>query len=87
MAIHKSALKRMRQNEKRRVRNRHIKSTLKTHIKNYLKSIEDKDVESADVNLKATISCIDKAVSKGIIHKKNASRKKSRLTQKYNAIT
>ena len=87
MANHKSALKRMRQNERRRLRNRHVKSTMNTYIKSFLESIESGDGNTAKERLKDTISYIDKAATKGVIHKKNASRKISRLTRKYNALT
>ena len=87
MANHRSAVKRMIQSEKRRARNRHIKSTVKTHIKNYLKTIEGKNPETAQETLRETVSTINKAASKGAIHKRNASRKISRLTRKYNALS
>jgi len=87
LANHKSALKRMRQNEHRRMRNRHVKSTMKSHIKSFLESIESGDSNTAKDLLQSTISYIDKAATKGVIHKKNASRKISRLTRKYNALT
>lgn len=86
MAIHKSAIKRMRQNKKRMIRNRHIKSTMKTHIKDFLLSLEKKDPDDSRVKLKEAVIHIDKAASKGAIHKKNASRKISRLTKKLNSI-
>lgn len=87
MANHRSALKRILQSEKRRVRNRHVKSTVKTHIKNYLKTVAEKTPETAKETLKLTITTINKAASKGVIHKRNASRKISRLTRKYNALS
>ena len=87
MANHKSALKRMRQNEHRRLRNRHVKSTMKSHIKSFLESVESGDNNTAKERLKDTICYIDKAATKGVIHKKNASRKISRLTRKFNALT
>ena len=87
MANHRSAIKRMIQSERRRARNRHVKSTVKTHIKGYLKTIEGKNPETAQETLRHTISTINKAASKGVIHKRNASRKISRLTRKYNALS
>jgi small subunit ribosomal protein S20 len=75
----------MRQTEQRTQQNKHIKSTMKTHIKNYLKSLEEKDLENAHTQLRETVSFISKAASKGVIHKRNASRKISRLTRKYNS--
>jgi small subunit ribosomal protein S20 len=77
----------MIQGEKRRVRNRHVKSTVKTTIKSYLKTVEEKNPELAKASLTHTITTINKAASKGVIHKRNASRKISRLTRKYNALS
>jgi small subunit ribosomal protein S20 len=87
LANHRSAIKRMIQGEKRRVRNRHVKSTVKTHIKSYLKTLEENNPETVKETLKRTIITINKAASKGVIHKRNASRKISRLTRKYNALS
>jgi small subunit ribosomal protein S20 len=86
LANHKSAFKRIRQNEKRRLRNKHVKSTMKGCIKNFLKSIEDNNPETAKDNLHTAIVSIDSAASKGIIHKNNASRKISRLQKKFNTL-
>jgi small subunit ribosomal protein S20 len=77
----------MIQSEKRRARNRHVKSTVKTTIKSYLKTIGEKNPETSKDTLIKTISTINKAASKGVIHKRNASRKISRLTRKYNALS
>lgn len=83
MSIHKSAEKSLRKDIKRHKRNIHIKKTLKTLIS---KTIENaKNQENKDkVNklLKSTISSIDKAARKGIIHKNTAARKKSKLMKK-----
>lgn len=76
----------MRQSEKRRIRNRHVKSTMKGYIKKFLKSIEEKNVDAAKENLNTAIVSIDRAASKGVIHKSNASRKISRLQRKFNTI-
>ena len=87
MANHRSAIKRMIQSEKRRAKNRRVKSSVKTQVKSYLKTLEEKNPDTAREILQQTISTIDKAASKGIIHKRNASRKISRLTRKYNALS
>jgi small subunit ribosomal protein S20 len=87
LANHKSAIKRMLQGEKRHARNRHVKSTIKTHIKKYLKTVEEKNNDAALESLKSAESYIRKAAAKGVIHKRNASRKISRLTRKYNALS
>ena len=86
MAHHKSAKKRIRQDAKKRLRNRHIRSTLRTAIKNITQKIEEKDAEGSKELLTKTTSIIDKAVTKGVIHKNNAARRISRLTRKVNAL-
>ena len=86
MATHKSAEKRSRQNEKRRVRNTSVKSSIKTHVKAVLSVTETKDKKGSETALAAAIPAIAKAASKGIFHKKTASRKISRLTKKVNAL-
>ena len=86
MANHKSAIKQNRQNEKRRKRNVMIKTYLKTMTKRVRNASEIKDTKSADDALKKAISAFDKAASKGVIHKKTASRKISRLTKRVNSI-
>jgi small subunit ribosomal protein S20 len=78
----KSAIKRARQSEDRRLRNSHVKSTMKTYIKRVASAMENKDKESLDAVLKKTVSYINRAASKGVIHKNNAARKVSRLSKK-----
>lgn len=87
MATHKSALKRHRQNQKRRLRNKIIRSQLKTSVKSYVTAIESKDKAAAQEAAKAAISTISKTASKGVIHKKTASRKISRLAKKVNTLS
>ena len=82
----KSVLKRIRQNIKRRMRNRHHRATLRTQIKRLRKAIEARDASQAKELLPPTISIIDKSIRKGIIHTNTASRYKSRLSQKVNAL-
>jgi small subunit ribosomal protein S20 len=86
LATHKSALKRDRQNKKNRQRNIAAKSAVKTKIKSVITSVEDKNKENSINALKAVIPALNKAASKGMIHKKNASRKISRLTKKVNSL-
>ncbi|GAB2615423.1 30S ribosomal protein S20 [Belliella aquatica] len=83
MANHKSALKRIRANEAKRLRNRYQAKTTRTFIKR-LKLTTDK-VEAQEL-LKKVTSMIDKLAKKNIIHKNNASNKKSKLTRLVNAI-
>ncbi len=86
MAHHKSAIKRIKQNEKRNARNRHQKSTLKTYIKRVREAVENKDKEAAVAALKLAVPVIDKTATKGVIHKSNASRSVSRLTKLVNTL-
>lgn len=83
MANHASAVKRMRQNETRRVRNKAIKSKVTTLVNKVLDSTEK---EQADVILKQAVSEIDKAASKGKLHKNTAARRKARLTKHVNKL-
>jgi small subunit ribosomal protein S20 len=78
----KSAIKRAKQSEGRKLRNAHVKTTMKTQIKKTLSAIETKDKENLDVLFGKAVSQINKAASKGVIHKNNAARKVSRLTKK-----
>lgn len=82
MATHKSALKRHRQSLQRRDRNRSRKSQMKTAVKKLVSAIETKDTENLQNALKESQSVIAKTASRGVIHKKTASRKISRLTKR-----
>ncbi len=83
----KSAAKRARQNIKREERNRRIKSLLKSSIRRFEESLQNGDVEDAQAKLNAAVRQIDKAASKGILHKNNAARKKSRLSRQFHSNT
>lgn len=82
MATHRSAEKRHRQSLKRRARNRLAQATLRTAIKNSLALAESGKVEEAKAQAKVATKLLDKAAIHGIIHKKNAQRKISRLNSK-----
>jgi len=84
MAHNKSALKRIRQDEKKRLRNRARKRAVATYEKNFLALVGENKVAEAQEALKVCCSAYDKAVKKGVISKEKASRKKSRLTLKLN---
>jgi len=84
MMRHKSAEKRARQNKKSYQRNRAIKSSVKTGVKNLTTVLETKNREESATVLKKVISTISRAASKGVMHKKTASRKISRLTKRVN---
>ncbi|MEX0594314.1 MAG: 30S ribosomal protein S20 [Balneolaceae bacterium] len=83
MPQHKSAIKRMRQNAKRRQVNREKRSRTRTMIKNVL---AEQDKEKAESLLKETVSNLDRMSVKGIVTKKMASRKKAQLTKHVNSL-
>ena len=86
MANHKSAEKRVRQNAKRNEINRSNRSKLRTSIKKLRTSVAASDKTGSLELLNPTVSLIDKAVNKGIIHKNTAARYKSRLTKHVNNL-
>jgi small subunit ribosomal protein S20 len=79
MAHSKSAEKRIRQDEKRRVHNKAFKSMVHTQVKKFLAAVSAGDTGSAQEEYKKTISAIDRGVKHGLYHRNYASRKKSRL--------
>lgn len=81
----KSAQKRMRSNERKELRNKSYKSSVKTAIRRLVESLESKDPEVINPALSRACAKLDKAAIKGIIHKNTASRKKSRITKRVNA--
>ena len=83
----KSAKKRMKQNEKRRLRNKAYKATMRTIIKKADKAIAAGNKEEAAVAVKDACKRLDKTAQKGVIHTKMADRKKSRLMLKLNKIS
>ena len=85
MANHASALKRQRQSEKRRLRNRGTKSAINTTVKKLTSSLNEKDADTARGLYKEAIARLDSAVNKGTLHRKTASRRISRLTKRVNA--
>jgi small subunit ribosomal protein S20 len=87
LANHKSALKRARQNDVRRVRNKGYKTTVKKAIKAVRTEVADSSPEKARDDLVKAVSIIQKSASKGIIHKNQAARKISRLTRRVNQLT
>jgi small subunit ribosomal protein S20 len=82
----KSAIKKAKQSEEKRVRNAHVKSTMKTQIKKTLVAIEASDKDNTGNLLKSAIASINKAASKNVIHKNNAARKVSRLSKKAHKV-
>lgn len=82
MANIKSAIKRNKQNERRRVRNRIYRGKARTFVAKARVAINDKDAEKATAATLEAISALDKAAQKGVIHKNNAARRKSRLMKR-----
>lgn len=82
----KSAAKRLRQNVKRRGRNRAVKHTIKTHCKRVLKALAEGNAELAKAEFRLATKKIDQAAAKGVIHKNKAARLKSRLAQRLNRL-
>jgi small subunit ribosomal protein S20 len=80
MANHKSAEKRIRQNEKRRAINRSNKSAMRTEIKKLRSALALGDAEKAREMLPSVMSIIDRSIQKGVLHRNTAARYKSRLT-------
>lgn len=82
----KSAKKRVKVSESKGLRNKMIKTSLKTSLKKYEAAIASGDKEAANATYKEAVKKIDKAVAKGILHKNTAARKKSRFTRKLNTL-
>ncbi len=83
MANTRSAQKHMRADEKKRIRNLMVRSRVKTLIKKAERSVATKDAETAEA-IRIACAELDKAASKGVLHKNNAARRKSRLMAKVN---
>ncbi len=81
MSTRKSAKKSIRQDSVRRMRNRSDKSALRTQIKKFVSAIKSHDFDEAGKHLSLVTKKLDKIAAKNIIHKKTASRKKSRLAK------
>ena len=87
MANHKSSEKRVRQNARRNEINRSNRSKLRTSVKKLRTTVAAGDQNGSIELLNPTVSLIDKAVNKGIIHKNTAARYKSRLTKHVNGLS
>lgn len=86
MANTRSALKRIRQNEKRRLRNRNFAGRARTFVKKARLAIQEGQLEEAREATMAAVRALDKAAGKGILHKNNAARRKSRLMKQLAAL-
>ena len=87
MANIKSQIKRNRQNEKARLRNKSVKSSLKTVIRKFNEASEAGNVESATALLRDASRQLDKAVSKGVIHKNQAANRKSAIAKRVASLS
>ena len=79
----KSQIKRNKQNEKAHQRNKAVKSELRTHVRKFREAVEAGNVEEATVALRVASRKLDKAVSKGVIHKNQAANRKSAIARRY----
>jgi small subunit ribosomal protein S20 len=86
MANHFSALKRARQTERRTARNRANRSRLRTALRNLRESLAKGDKQAAEQSFRLTVSALDKAIQKGVIHENTASRYKSRLSARLTKV-
>jgi small subunit ribosomal protein S20 len=82
----KSQIKRNRQNEKARLRNKHVKSSLKTAVRKFREAAEQGDLEQAVTLQRVASRELDKAVSKGVIHKNQAANRKSAIAKQASAL-
>ena len=87
MATSRQSKKRARQNIKRRERNKAVKSELKTLVRKTREAVEAGDKELAEKNLQAASRKLDRAVSKGVIHRNQAANRKSKLAKQVNALS
>ena len=87
MANIKSQIKRNRTNERRRLRNKAVKSELKTMVRRFREAADAGDVETATASLQAASKKLDKAVSKGVIHANQAANKKSAMAKQHAGLS
>jgi small subunit ribosomal protein S20 len=85
--IHKSTIRRARQSEKRRERNRAALSAVKGLVKKLQTAVAEKKIEDAKASLREATSALSKAVTKGVLKPNTASRRISRLTLRVNSLT
>jgi small subunit ribosomal protein S20 len=82
----KSQIKRNKQNEKAHQRNKAVKSELRTHVRKFREAVESGDVAAAATALQVASRKLDKAVSKGVIHKNQAANRKSAIAKKLSEL-
>ncbi|WP_214401495.1 30S ribosomal protein S20 [Pseudonocardia lacus] len=87
MANIKSQIKRVKTNEKRRLRNKSVRSSVRTAVRKFREAAESGDVEQAATLQRAAARALDKAASKGVLHKNQAANRKSAMAQRLNGIS
>lgn len=87
MANIKSQIKRNKQNEKARLRNKSVRSSLKTAVRGFREAADAGDVDQATGAMRAAYAKLDKAAAKGVIHKKQAANRKSALAKRVAQLT
>ncbi|MGH2604261.1 MAG: 30S ribosomal protein S20 [Dehalococcoidia bacterium] len=87
MANIKSQIKRNRQNEKRRLRNKAVKSSLKTAVRKFRETVAAGDAEQAGALMREASRALDKAASKGVIHKNQAANRKSAIAHQFGSLS
>lgn len=86
MANHKSAIKRIRSDERKRIRNRLVRNTTRTFVKKAASTVAAGDADDARKATLDAIKALDMAASKGVLHKNTVARRKSRLMAKLNKL-
>jgi small subunit ribosomal protein S20 len=83
----KSQIKRVKTNEKRRVRNKSVRSSVRTAVRKFREAAESGDVEQATTLQRAAAKALDKAASKGVLHKNQAANRKSAMSKRLTGIS
>lgn len=87
MANIKSQIKRVKTNEKRRQRNKSVRSAVRTAVRRFREAAEAGDAEKANVLQRAAAKALDKAASKGVIHKNQAANRKSAMAKRSSSVS
>jgi small subunit ribosomal protein S20 len=83
----KSQIKRVKTNEKRRVRNKSVRSSVRTAVRKFREAAESGDVEQAATLQRAASRALDKAASKGVLHKNQAANRKSAMAKRISSLS
>jgi small subunit ribosomal protein S20 len=87
LANTRSAIKRVRSNQRKRVYNKIARTSVRTHLRAAREALTETDAAAAQKAALQAVSTLDKAANKGVIHKRNAARRKSRLMKKLAAVS